>query len=186
MSRKFNEEWQKITPDMIVTTGNVDASWRVIDIPNEYLLDIDLNIDGVVYKNVRTIHETTHTCSYDRNLKKFIYTPIDPSWSFYCDNIKGRDVKFTEDQIMSSEFRWRKAKNVNKFIDDIEVGDFVQFSGQRDAKSWRKIIGIDWHRMQIFGFKYSKPIDDVKYDMRHSSENGIVTLKNLVKAKDAK
>lgn len=66
----------------------------------------------------------------------------------------------------------------NDYCDVLQVGDFVQFTGQRDTRSWRKIIRLDWDRNSIFGHKYNAPIDDEKYDARHSSENMITTIKS--------
>lgn len=83
-----------------------------------------------------------------------------------------------EEFLEDARIRIMGAKNWNKWCDVIKVGDFVQFTGQRDAASWRKIVAIEWKWATIHGYKYSQPINDPKYDERHDSYNGIVTLKN--------
>lgn len=68
----------------------------------------------------------------------------------------------------------KKVATYNKYINEIKVGDFVRFSGQRTANSWRKIQKIS--DGQIFGLKYSEPTDDPKYMFPTSSDNLISTI----------
>ena len=113
------------------------------------------------------------------------------SYTQYTTELKDtwdNSIELKSGEIYDIQYRYVGIDLYNKIIDDLKPGDFIQFKGQRDAESWRKIIRIDWSKGgfgTIFGHKYSKPIDDEKYDMRHSSENAVHFIKNYVSAEDA-
>lgn len=90
-------------------------------------------------------------------------------------------IYHTFSEVTSFRVKLKGIDKYNSVINDVEVGDFVQFSGQRDKSSWRKIISINLDSGWIFSEKYTHPINDDKYRALNSSENGIYTLINLVK-----
>lgn len=200
MSHKISTEWFSPTEEMVsyIEHSNSDYSyykWNFIGNAAERSVKFKMKYKDMVAtypshcefaaadisKDKKTV-----TLKFPLNTKeKKLYDST--SWRDR-DEILGEDfdeknyITISYEEFLNEvQFQYTGVDKYNSICDHIEIGDFVQFSGQRDKKSWRKVMKIEWENNSIFGWKYHQPIDEDGYDSRNASDNMITTVTALVK-----
>jgi len=192
MSKQLSTEWHKMCHDILQlhVNGQPEVGWQKLFDGNPFAssFKVKLRYEDKIYKlpyrlridrKEETVEVFVPLTKEQDELNRLIranrYKNHD--YDFPLHKYDANKFNLTYDQIVNDvEFALVNIGNFNKYIDDFKVGCFAKFSGQRDKKSWRKILSIDWQFQTAHGHKYSAPVDDVKFDERHSSVNSISTL----------
>ena len=70
----------------------------------------------------------------------------------------------------------KKIEKLEKIIDTIQIGDYVNFGSSRRYK-WRKVLNLDFDSFKAFSQCSKTPNDDGL--VLHSSENSLLTTKEI-------
>lgn len=193
MSYKISEEWFSPTDEM-VTFHDRGNNWNYYEFkfPNGRHKSVKFKMRY----NGKTSTFASHTENYAANVSKdkktvTLHFPLtsteqkyrNDNWRNLPDGYyeKNHVTISYEEFLRDVQFQFTGIAKYNAICDELEVGDFVQFSTQRDKQSWRKILKLDFENNVIYGWKYRQPIDDPQYDTRDSSDNMITAVVSHVK-----
>jgi hypothetical protein len=159
MTKQINIEWKSILPENYNENRN-----GKFDYPTG--MHIEFLVEGKIAKSV--YYETK--AYVDKH-----YIPTIPYFNWWDGKHWNRisPEKFYE----TAKVRPNQidAKVWNKYIDDIKIGDFVKFKGQRNSRVWKKIIEIK--PFTLMCLQYKKPIDEIQYFNGYATETLIWKIK---------
>lgn len=180
MSKQISTEWKNIDESIVpLLEKHHTRSWKLyIQIPTA--MDVEFSMYG---KSIK--HPYTHNCiSYDNkeyvweweNGKKVFKTfEVDPYFRIW----DGNDWAKHSPEIVYENIQVRpnikQAKIYNQYIDDLKIGDFVKFVGQRNPNIWKKIVNI--HENTLTCIQYYRPIDDNSYMQANATDTFIWKIK---------
>ena len=166
--KNINKDWQTITDFRHNCIGLTEMTYEVCHIPPG---------KTCIFKSVHPPNSSGEFCAYDMFVKapnRDDFENWRQYWDVYTEEYIKQNCKPAEE--FKVRYNPKKIAKLEKIIDTIQIGDYVNFGSSRRYK-WRKVLNLDFDSFKAFSQCSKTPNDDGL--VLHSSENSLLTTKEI-------
>lgn len=179
MSKQISTEWKSFDETVLEKrTNQTIYLWqKFLEIPSQMKVEFSLSGKVIKHSYYVPIHynDKGHAWEIENGKKIFKSFDVEPHFRIWNgDDWENFTPEFVYENVQVRP-NAKEAKVYNKYIDDLKIGDFVKFTGQRNPNIWKKIVNI--HENTLTCIQYYKPIDDNSYMQANATDTLIWKIK---------
>ncbi len=166
--KNANKDWQTITDFRRHQIWLSEMTYEVCHIPTGKTR---------IFKTVQPPNSAGEFCAYDMFVKapnRDDFENRQQYWDVYVEYVKQNCKPVTEFKV---RYNPKKIEKLEKIIDIIQVGDYVNFGSSRRYK-WRKVLNLEFDYSFTAFSQYSKTPNDEGLVL-NASVNSLLTTKEI-------